>query len=250
VLLDDLDGPLSAPQREDVQSINRNGRFLLHLINELLDLARIEAGHMTLEPAPLDLRRLLVETVDTVQGIVRSRSVALRHTLPPILPLVFADADRVRQVLLNLLSNAVKFTERGTITVSAATVDEVGDDGRISRFVVVRVADTGIGIPPERQGDVFQEFVQIHGRRSRVSGTGLGLAIARKLVEAQRGRIWVESNPGAGSTFSFTLPLPSVALSNGANGNGVHPPDTGPIHRIVEGKIVAQEDDGATFNQS
>jgi two-component system sensor histidine kinase/response regulator len=207
VLLDDLDGPLSAPQREDVQSIHRNGRFLLHLINELLDLAKIEAGHLSLEPAPLDLRRLVIDTIDTVQGLVRSRLVALRHQLPPALPLAMADAGRVRQVLLNLLSNAVKFTERGAITVSAGVVDEVGADGLLGRFLVIRVADTGIGIPSERQAEVFQEFVQIRGKHSRIAGTGLGLAISRKLVEAQQGRIWVESTPGAGSIFSFTLPV-------------------------------------------
>jgi signal transduction histidine kinase len=110
-------------------------------------------------------------------------------------------------VLLNLLSNAVKFTERGAITVSAGVVDEVGADGLLGRFLVIRVADTGIGIPSERQAEVFQEFVQIRGKHSRIAGTGLGLAISRKLVEAQQGRIWVESTPGAGSIFSFTLPI-------------------------------------------
>ena len=226
------------------------------VFSELLDLARIEAGHMTVELAPLDLRRLVVETVDTVQGLLRARALSLRSTLPATLPTVVADADRVRQVLLNLLSNAVKFTERGMITVSAATVDEVGEDGRIGRYVVVRVADTGIGIPPERHGDVFEEFVQIHGRRSRVAGTGLGLAIARKLVEAQHGRIWVESNPGAGSTFSFTLPLqgnsvqgtghrgpePAAAQlhpsGNRAQGTGDREPEPAAAHLDAHGRII------------
>lgn len=240
VLLDDIDGPLTAPQREDVYSINRNGRFLLHLINELLDLAKIEAGRLELELAPADLRKLIVETVDTVQGVLRSTNVGLRHTLPPALPLVLADADRVRQVLLNLLSNAVKFTERGTITVLATPLEEVCDDGRIGHFVVVRVIDTGVGIPPERHGDVFEEFVQIHGARSRVAGTGLGLAIARKLVEAHHGRIWIESAVGAGSTFSFTLPL--AGRQGDEHGtNGAHPKATAPLPAIVDGKIVAQE---------
>ena len=211
---------------------------------------------MTVELAPLDLRRLVVETVDTVQGLLRARALSLRSTLPATLPTVVADADRVRQVLLNLLSNAVKFTERGMITVSAATVDEVGEDGRIGRYVVVRVADTGIGIPPERHGDVFEEFVQIHGRRSRVAGTGLGLAIARKLVEAQHGRIWVESNPGAGSTFSFTLPLqgnsvqgtghrgpePAAAQlhpsGNRAQGTGDREPEPAAAHLDAHGRII------------
>jgi two-component system sensor histidine kinase/response regulator len=245
VLLDDLDGPLTPPQREDVQSINRNGRFLLHLINELLDLAKIEAGHIDIEVAPLDLRRLIVDTVDTVQGILRSTTIALRYTLPPTLPLVLADGDRVRQVLLNLLSNAVKFTERGTISVTASVIDEVCEDGKIKRFVVVRVADTGVGIPPERHDDVFQEFVQIHGKRSRVAGTGLGLAIARKLVEGHSGRIWVESAVGVGSTFSFTLPV--VAPASRENGvNGRHD-ETAPLPVIVDGQVTPQDGGAPTI---
>jgi two-component system sensor histidine kinase/response regulator len=241
VLLDDLDGPLTPPQREDVYSINRNGRFLLHLINELLDLAKIEAGRLDLEATPVDLRKLIVETVDTVQGVLRATAVRLAYRLPPALPPVFADADRVRQVLLNLLSNAVKFTEHGTITVFAAPIEEVGEDGRIGRFVVVRVADTGVGIPPERHADVFQEFVQIHGARSRVAGTGLGLAIARKLVEAHHGRIWLESAVGAGSTFSFTLPV--AVERRGPNGaSGARHGETAPMAAIVDGKIVDRED--------
>ncbi|NCC37503.1 MAG: ATP-binding protein, partial [Chloroflexia bacterium] len=123
------------------------------------------------------------------------------------LPLVDADADRVRQILLNLLSNAVKFSHKGLVTVSAYCLDELNEDAQIEAMVAVRVTDTGIGIPKERLNDIFQEFVQIHGGQSRLSGTGLGLAITRRLVEAHHGRIWVESVPGFGSTFSFTLPV-------------------------------------------
>lgn len=207
VLLDDIDGPLLPTQREDVQSINRNGRFLLHLINELLDLAKIEAGHLSLDLGVVNLHHLIDDVLDTVQAIVRSRNVVLQYHRSAELPLVLADANRVRQILLNLLSNAVKFTERGAVTVSAELVNEQDSAGRRASYVMICVADTGIGIPPERQTEVFREFVQIHGRRSRQAGTGLGLAITRKLVEAQDGRIWVESTPGIGSIFSFTLPV-------------------------------------------
>ncbi len=212
VLLDDTDQPLTPTQREDVQSINRNGRFLLHLINELLDLARIEAGHLNLEISTVDLQQVTSEVCDTVQTLLRNRPVTLRNALPATLPMVAADSDRLRQILFNLLSNAIKFTERGTITVSAQMYDEVNGDGKIERYVAVSVSDTGIGIPLERQQDIFGEFVQIHGRRSRLGGTGLGLAITRKLVLAQGGRIWVDSTPGIGSTFTFTLPIAQSAL--------------------------------------
>lgn len=212
VLLDDTDQPLTPTQREDVQSINRNGRFLLHLINELLDLARIEAGHLHLEIGSVDLRQIASEVCDTVQTLLRNRPVTLRNALPATLPAVAADSDRLRQILFNLLSNAIKFTERGTITVSAQMYDEVDEDGKIGQYVAVSVSDTGIGIPLERQQDIFGEFVQIHGRRSRLGGTGLGLAITRRLVLAQGGRIWVDSIPGIGSTFTFTLPVAQSAL--------------------------------------
>ncbi|MGC8798605.1 ATP-binding protein [Chloroflexus sp.] len=212
VLLDDTEQPLTPTQREDVQSINRNGRFLLHLINELLDLARIEAGHLNLELGSVNLYQITAEVCDTVQTLLRNRPVTLRNALPTVLPDVVADSDRLRQILFNLLSNAIKFTERGTITVSAQVLDEVNEDGKLCRYVAVSVSDTGIGIPHERQQDIFGEFVQIHGRRSRLGGTGLGLAITRKLVEAQGGRIWVDSTPGIGSTFTFTLPVAQPAF--------------------------------------
>ena len=216
VLLDDIDGPMTSTQREDVQSINRNGRFLLHLINELLDLSRIEAGHLDLDLSQVDLRLIVGEVVDTVQALLRDRGVALNHAIPADLPLAHADADRVRQILLNLLSNAVKFTERGTITVSATTIDQLSDRGTVQPYVVVSVRDTGIGIPADRQRDIFEEFVQIHGRRSRQRGTGLGLAIVRRLVEAHCGRIWVESMINEGTAFHFTLPV--AAPTTGSRG--------------------------------
>ena len=207
VLIDDIEGPLTPAQREDAQSINRNGRFLLHLINELLDLSRIEAGHLDLDLGRVDLRLLVGEVADTMQALLREGRVSLNHSTPSDLPLIYADANRVRQILLNLLSNAVKFTERGTITVSATTRDQMSASGAVVPYVVVSVRDTGIGIPADRQRDIFDEFVQILGRRSRQRGTGLGLAIVRRLVEAHQGQIWVESVINEGSTFIFTMPV-------------------------------------------
>lgn len=222
VLLDGIDGPISPAQREDAQSINRNGRFLLHLINELLDLARIEAGHLTLERAPLDLQTLVAEVVDTTHALLRGRGILLRTSLPADLPRADADADRVRQILLNLLSNAVKFTEEGAITISARAHTDAGAQSSPYPVVAISVRDTGIGIPLELQAKVFEEFGQVHGRRSRFRGTGLGLSIARRLVEAHGGRIWLESQPGMGSAFTFTLPI-AVAKDAPADGAALQP---------------------------
>jgi two-component system, sensor histidine kinase and response regulator len=233
VMLDELDGPISAMQREDLKTINQNGRFLLHLINELLDLARIEAGKIELDVRKFDLGRLIGEVVDTVGGLLYQKPIALRATLPASLPQARADAGKVRQILLNLLSNAVKFTEKGAITIAAQCVimsDEavieraVGEaavpaassgyataliarDGRrVTPYLAISVRDTGIGIAPEHLPMIFEEFRQVSGRRGEKQGSGLGLSICCKLIEAHGGRIWVESTLGQGSTFTFTLP--------------------------------------------
>ena len=235
VMLDELDGPISALQREDLKTINQNGRFLLHLINELLDLSRIEAGKLDLNIQTINLRQIIGEVIDMVGGLLHSKPIALRANLPDPLQLARADAAKVRQILLNLLSNAVKFTERGTITVSASYItlaDEVeleatvggttmlhqpNSDGHSraergngertpAQYVAISVRDTGIGIAPEHLPLIFEEFRQLDSRRNEKQGSGLGLSICRKLIEAHGGRIWVESVVGQGSTFTFTLP--------------------------------------------
>jgi two-component system sensor histidine kinase/response regulator len=235
VLIDELDGPLTALQHEDLTSINLNGRYLLHMIDELLDMARIEAGHLDLEPEPLDLQALTHSVVDMIQALVRNKNIQLYQAIPPDLPLIYADADRVRQVLLNLLANAFKFTDAGSVTISARCLMMAGAtpsgshraDGLRARnlagaetitlpavqdqpWIAISVSDTGIGISADQLPFVFDEFHQAHGRRSRQRGSGLGLSITRRLVEAHKGRIWVESVPGRGSTFTFTLPVTNV----------------------------------------
>ncbi|HEU5100429.1 MAG TPA: ATP-binding protein, partial [Roseiflexaceae bacterium] len=229
VMLDELDGPISPMQREDLKTINQNGRFLLHLINELLDLARIEAGKIELDIRKFDLAQMIGEVVDTVGGLLYQKPVALRAALPASLPLACADAGKVRQILLNLLSNAVKFTEKGAITIAAQCVimsDETSqeravgeptsngyarsllarDGRRVTPYLAVSVRDTGIGIAPEHLPLIFEEFRQVANRRGEKQGSGLGLSICRSLIEAHGGRIWVESTLGQGSTFTFTLP--------------------------------------------
>jgi two-component system sensor histidine kinase/response regulator len=239
VMLDELDGPITALQREDLKTINQNGRFLLHLINELLDLARIDAGKLELQITSVDLRELIGDIAETVQGLLHNKDILLRVVLPPRLPHVRGDADKIRQVLLNLLSNAVKFTERGTITIAAQGVvlaeDQVGavqgnshtypphtnghggpyiirDGHRYRPYIAVNVRDTGIGIAPKNVSVIFEEFRQVHTGRTGKRGSGLGLAITRKLIEAHGGKIWVESTPGQGSTFTFTLPISRASI--------------------------------------
>ena len=204
LLTEDLGAPLSVQQRDFLDTVGRNGRQLLQLINELLDLQRIAAGRMELKPEPVQLVGMLTEAANSVQAQAQKH----RHTLvvapPPAELRVQADPGRVRQVLLNLLSNAIKFTpDGGRITVVAAPVN---GGGAISE-VRIAVSDTGIGIAAEDQPKLFKEFSQLDASASRkYEGTGLGLALSRQLVELHGGTMGVESEMGKGSTFWFTLP--------------------------------------------
>ena len=202
LLLTETMGPaLSDQQRDFLETVARNGRQLLELINELLDLQRIAAGRMELKPETVELAPLLSEAASTVHAQVQKHRHALVVTPPPENLRVHADRGRVRQVLLNLLSNAIKFTpDGGRITLVAAPANG-GAEARIA------VSDTGIGIAAEDQPKLFQEFSQLDASDSRkYEGTGLGLALSRRLVELQGGVIGVESEMGKGSTFWFTLP--------------------------------------------
>ncbi len=195
------DAPLTDTQRDYLETIARNGRHLLELINELLDLSKIAAGRMELRLEPLELDAVLRDAATSV----RTQVEAHRHTLaieavPPTSLAVRADRGRLRQVLLNLLSNAIKFTpDGGRIAVGARVED--------ATRVRVAVSDSGIGIAPQDQAKLFQEFVQLDASNSRrYEGTGLGLALSKRLVELHGGAMGVESALGKGSTFWFTLP--------------------------------------------
>jgi signal transduction histidine kinase len=166
------------------------------LRQDLLDVAAIEAGRLPVHPAPLELTQVVEEAVEGLTGVAEEKGLALRTSIPHDLPHVLADRERLAQVLSNLLGNAVKFTGAGGVEVSARAVD-----GR----AVVAIADTGPGIPPEHLAFVFDRFWQ--ARSSRRAGAGLGLAIAKGIVEAHGGTIEVESRPGEGTEFRFTLPL-------------------------------------------
>jgi signal transduction histidine kinase/CheY-like chemotaxis protein len=197
-------GALSPRQQELQDRVLANADHLLGLINDILDLSKIEAGRMDLFREITALPPIINGVLSTAIGLTKDKDVALEVELPDDLPLVDIDRTRIRQVLLNLLSNAAKFTERGCITVRASIVDTM---------VRIDVQDSGIGIAPEHHALVFEEFRQVEDDFTRsYQGTGLGLPICKRLVEMHGGTIWLESTPGAGSTFSFTLPLAAPAL--------------------------------------
>ncbi len=199
IVMDGYAGPVTEEQTTYLGYVRYAGEHLLGLINDILDLAKIEAGKLEVHIAPLDLHPLLDGVMSTAVGLTRDKGVILQKIVPPDLPLVIADERRVRQVLLNLLSNAAKFTDEGKITLQAEVK---------GAYVQISVADTGIGIAPEHFSRVFEEFRQVDERVARrVGGTGLGMPISKKLVEMQGGEMWFESEVGVGSTFYFTLPI-------------------------------------------
>jgi signal transduction histidine kinase len=199
VLNERMFGDLNAKQAEYIQDILASGRHLLSLINDILDLSKVEAGRMELELGSFDLPATLENALTLVKERAARHAIDIHLTVGAGLGAVVADERKIKQVLLNLLSNAVKFTpDGGRIAVSAA----LGDG-----MVEIAVSDTGIGVAPGDQSTIFEEFRQAgsdHGRKQE--GTGLGLALTKKLVELHGGQIWVKSQVGQGSTFTFTLP--------------------------------------------
>jgi signal transduction histidine kinase len=203
VLSEQMFGVVNEKQAEYLTDILESGRHLLSLINDILDLSKIEAGRMELEIADFDLPGAIENALILVRERANRHGVALVHSIDPHLGSIRADQRKVKQVLLNLLSNALKFTpEGGRIEVRAVVRDGTAE---------VSVTDTGVGIAPKDQAAVFEEFRQVGSAAKKVEGTGLGLAISRKFIELHGGNIWVTSKPGAGSTFAFTLPLRSPA---------------------------------------
>jgi signal transduction histidine kinase len=200
VLGERMFGELNAKQAEYVQDILSSGRHLLSLINDILDLSKIEAGRMELELSRFDLPAAIGSAVILVRERATRHGLVLDMSVDDRLGLFVGDERKIRQVLLNLLSNAVKFTpEGGRIVVRAAPADG---------SVEIAVSDTGIGIAPEDQETIFEEFRQVGTDYARKrEGTGLGLALARRFVELHGGRMWVKSRPGEGSTFTFILPV-------------------------------------------
>jgi PAS domain S-box-containing protein len=190
---------LTAEQREDIEYIYQGGGRMLTLINQMLDLSRMEAGRLELAEEAVDLAQVLEAVRQDIAPQAASKGLALEIQLPPALPSAIGDEERVRQILLNLAGNAVKFTDEGGVTIGAAATT-AGE-------VEVLVRDTGVGIPEKDLPHIFEDFRQVDTRLSRRhGGAGLGLAIARRLAEQMGGRIEVSSEPGVGSSFRLYLP--------------------------------------------
>nr|MBA3414953.1 HAMP domain-containing histidine kinase [Chloroflexia bacterium] len=197
LLLDGLDGPLTPRQAEDVERIAEGGAHLMSLIDDVLDLSRIEAGALDLEPERVLLEEVVSQVVAQVGPQAAAKGLVVAVAVPAGL-VVEADPQRLRQVLLNLVGNAVKFTERGGVTISARAT---------AAGLECAVADTGIGIAPEIVPHVFDEFRQADSSTTRrYGGSGLGLAITKRLVELHGGTVGVASEPGVGTTFTVRLP--------------------------------------------
>lgn len=199
LILDEIYGTVPDKIVEVLTRLEKNGRHLLSLINDVLDLSKIEAGRFTLTLGDYSLTELIESVHSSLESLAAEKNLALKLNLPEKLPIGKGDDQRLTQVLLNLVGNAIKFTEEGEICIEALAEDEC---------FIVSVVDTGPGISEENLHTVFREFHQVDGSSTKQKGgTGLGLAISKKIVEMHGGRIWVSSSVGAGSTFTFSIPV-------------------------------------------
>ena len=227
-----LDSDLTDDQREQAELIRSSGQSLLTILNDILDFSRIEAGRLTLEAVPFDLRVAMAEVVELLAPQAAAAQVEVVLDYPPDVPRgLIGDPGRVRQVLLNLLGNAVKFTPEGHVTVRCSPADGT---------LEITVQDTGIGISEEAQSRLFQRFMQADPSATRqYGGTGLGLAISRRLVELMGGSIGVRSRLALGSTFWFRLPPPMLA---GAGSPAAPPPELAGLRILVAEHLEASRE--------
>ena len=202
VMLEELDGPLTENMANDLGLIQKNGRHLLHLINDVLDMAKIESGRMNLLPEKFRVHEIIEEVTSITSTLASEKNIALFIENESDQEVeITADRTRLRQVMINVVNNAIKFTEKGKISIRVADQDE---------NILITVRDTGIGIPVDKLEAVFQEFTQVDTSSTRkAGGTGLGLPISRRLVEMHGGRLWAESTgiDGEGTTFFVVLPV-------------------------------------------
>jgi len=199
LIVDGIYGEPPEKIREVMERIERSGRHLLGLINDVLDLSKMEAGQLTLALEEYSLEQVMKTVYASVESLAAEKALGLKLSLVPDLPSGRGDEQRLTQVVLNLVGNAIKFTEQGEVRLAASWSDGT---------FLVSVSDTGPGISEADQAMIFEEFQQAGSSSTRPKGgTGLGLSIARRIVELHGGRIWVESSPGQGATFSFTVPV-------------------------------------------
>jgi len=218
LLRNGLYGALSEKQSDRLEKIHRNGSQLLELVSDILDLNKIDAGKLKLDIASFDLSPIVEQLVESIEPMSAEKGLTLTIKLEDDLPRLYGDEKRIRQVLNNLLDNAVKFTREGEVKLGAKVLRvRKGASGefklpmlgwlRDGDWILINIADTGIGIPIEEQGRIFDEFSQVDGSRTReFGGTGLGLAISKRLVEMHSGAIWLKSAPSEGSIFYIALP--------------------------------------------
>jgi signal transduction histidine kinase len=203
VLTQGMDGELSREQAQDVSEIHKSGLVLLELVNDILDLSRIEAGKVEIVAQEVDLPAVVDQVITSMHQIAETKALKLTSDLSSDVNKVIGDPGRVREILTNLVSNAIKFTPSGSVAIRGEPVGAMAE---------ISVQDTGIGIEPAAHERIFEEFRQASDKISATyGGTGLGLSIARKLVELQGGKMGLESEPGKGSRFWFTLPIDKQA---------------------------------------
>ncbi len=223
MLVEGIAGDLSGEQREFVATIREKGEQLLQLIKGLLDLSKLESGTMSLRKQPVDIGPLIIDVEQTMTPHAKKKGIALASQIEAGIPLLHADAERLRQVLLNLVENAIKFTPSGGVVALGARMTTMesngaGDGGLVllatrRTAVELRVADTGIGIPPEERERVFDAFYQVDSSSTREQGgTGLGLSIVKRLVDGHDGSVRIEDNLPRGTAFLITIPIKRASM--------------------------------------
>ena len=214
-LIEGATGPLPAETKQNLGMIVTSGQRLSNLVNDILDFSKIKNNDLTLQLKPVDLRTVVEVVLNLSKPLLRGKEIILTNAIPEDLPLVYADENRLQQILHNLVGNAIKFTDQGRVTISAEIEYGLGET---ERGLQVSIADTGIGIMKDKQAHIFESFEQAQGSIAREhGGTGLGLSITKQLVNLHGGTIWVESELGEGAVFKFTLPVAPAALTEQAN---------------------------------
>ena len=217
LLIERIDGPINAEQEKSLRKVAANARHLMQLINDVLDISKIESGKMKLSLKEFDIRWIIESIIPIFEPLMKKKGLSLTINIAEGLPLTYGDEDKVKQIMINLLSNAIKFTNAGGITINAKVSDRGIKPGEQPLFAEICVEDTGIGIKKENIDKIFDEFVQVDLTSVRqYEGTGLGLSIARGLVSLHKGMMWVTSKYGQGSKFCFTVPLRKEILERPA----------------------------------